>query len=120
MWYGLYLQGISLFQAVCCEDGKHCCAAGYRCNKKSRGCIKTGIERLVLQQVTNASLSHLNSTPFCPVEDGLAIVEDRPLGRVCPRGWVQCMKKHTCCKLKRGGFGCCPMQNVSLVGCSEC
>ena len=32
---------------------------------------------------------------------------------VCPGGQSKCPDGNTCCKLSSGGYGCCPLPNVS-------
>uniref|UniRef100_A0A8C3YRV0 Progranulin n=1 Tax=Catagonus wagneri TaxID=51154 RepID=A0A8C3YRV0_9CETA len=72
--------------AVCCEDRKHCCPAGYTCNVKARTCEK---------EVDSApARTHLP--------------RGHSLGKVECGARHFCHDNQTCCRDSRGGWACCP------------
>ena len=102
-------------QANCCPDAKQCCAKGYTCSKNSKKCIKTGIVRLMAQNITDKALSLSQgsvdySDIVAPSVDGRGGV-----GIWCG-GWSHCPSDYTCCRLRQGGYGCCPLPSV---GCTQ-
>nr|XP_013003612.1 granulins isoform X2 [Cavia porcellus] len=74
--------------AVCCEDGQHCCPAGYTCNVKARSCEKA------------ADGAHLAAPLAVGSTGGVMDVAcgDRHF----------CHDEQTCCRDSRGGWACCP------------
>ncbi|XP_038077891.1 uncharacterized protein LOC119745555 isoform X14 [Patiria miniata] len=83
-------------QAVCCSDHVHCCPHGYTCDV-SQGTCSLG----------NSVL------PWFEKTDTLLNFE----GIVCPNSTSICKSSETCCKLKSGSWGCCPL--VQAVCCSD-
>ncbi|CAH2302657.1 Hypothetical predicted protein [Pelobates cultripes] len=76
-------------QAVCCDDHVHCCPGGYTCSGSQ--CVNDGVSIPLLRKTP--ALKHkennvqCNDTAFCP--DGA-----------------------TCCRLKSGAWGCCPLEHA--------
>ncbi|XP_005394589.1 PREDICTED: granulins isoform X1 [Chinchilla lanigera] len=88
--------------AVCCEDRRHCCPAGYTCNVKARSC-----EKLADGTHPAAHLVALGST------GGVSDVAcgDRHF----------CHDDQTCCRDSRGGWACCPFrQGVCCMDRRHC
>ena len=79
-------------QAVCCNDHVHCCPHGYTCDVSHGTCNKGQEQTMWLQKVPAKQLKSV----------------------VCPGGQVQCPDGNTCCELSSGGYGCCPLPNVSM------
>ncbi|XP_029013949.1 granulin a [Betta splendens] len=81
-------------QAVCCSDGSHCCPKQYKCDEHKTSCIKG--------EVVIPWYTKLQATTSA----------DAPPGSEQCGGLNQCPKDTTCCRLKSGEWGCCPMQNA--------
>ena len=83
-------------KGVCCSDMVHCCPGDYQCQGDTGQCVK-GRESFVFSELQ--SVKHTPEVVDCP--DGQS---------ACPDG-------NTCCKLKSGEWGCCPLP--SAVCCSD-
>ncbi|XP_070585345.1 progranulin isoform X2 [Erythrolamprus reginae] len=81
-----------LFQAVCCEDHKHCCPSGYTCNVAAQSCEKRYWPGLV---------DAAEGLPTLPQTD----VSGQDI--FCGEQHY-CHVGQTCCKAKSGGWACCP------------
>lgn len=104
-------------QAVCCNDHVSCCPHGTTCDSAQKKCDKAGV---------STSWSHKNT--LTPSEGGrikaysdyvpwMVKLPARPviLGSmqvICPDKKSTCPKGQTCCLLKGGMWGCCPMPKV--------
>uniref|UniRef100_H2T2B2 Granulin b n=1 Tax=Takifugu rubripes TaxID=31033 RepID=H2T2B2_TAKRU len=88
----------ALPQAVCCEDGDHCCPRGHRCDPHRRSCSKGPLVTPWFTKLSAAARPGAVTDVPC---------DDRSS---CPAGT-------TCCKLKSGGWGCCPL--VKAVCCND-
>ena len=84
--------------AVCCSDGKHCCPNGYTCDVSSDKCLQG-----------DSTVPMLKKLP--------ALSESYSPNVVCPDGQSECASGQTCCKLAKGGYGCCPKPDA--VCCSD-
>ena len=85
----------TVYQAVCCQDGKHCCPNGYKCGTTGK-CSKGN----------QISMKWLDKLPAMkPVTGNIN----------CPDGVSHCTDNQTCCKLSSGQYGCCPVPNVSFM-----
>ncbi|CAN9505027.1 unnamed protein product [Ophioblennius macclurei] len=82
-------------KAVCCSDGVHCCPNGQTCNLPAQTCD-----------------SGLNSAPW--LEKVAAI---RRTVVQCDDHLTTCPDGSTCCRMKSGRFGCCPVPQA--VCCSD-
>ena len=82
--------------AVCCDDDKHCCPAGYTCDLISESCNGEGV--------------------IMPLFEKQPAAVSVPRNIVCPDGKSQCSDKSTCCLLESGLYGCCPLKNAVCCG----
>ena len=82
--------------AKCCSDDKHCCPATYECDTNAGTCTK-GDQVIAMFKKQPAINAHLNV--------------------VCPDQKSECSPDTTCCKLKSGEYGCCPIPNAKC--CSD-
>ncbi|KAJ3607811.1 hypothetical protein NHX12_024862 [Muraenolepis orangiensis] len=77
--------------AVCCEDQRHCCPEGSRCDLSHSRCVSPG-------------------------GGSVAMLENRPARRR-PGGKSSCPEGTTCCLLTSGDYGCCPY--AEAVCCND-
>ncbi|XP_076121840.1 granulin a isoform X2 [Alosa pseudoharengus] len=87
--------------ALCCEDGEHCCPAGYKCNTDTTTCTRGDTvipwyNKLPAQGP--ATPSEAITTVTCDSDSS------------CPSG-------SSCCQLSNGKWGCCPL--IEAVCCSD-
>lgn len=82
-------------QAVCCGDGDHCCPSGYTCDKEKPVCVKG-----------NLQISWFEKQPATKSE-----VTSR-LGDIKCDATTSCAAGTTCCRLRTGKWGCCPLAQV--------
>ncbi|XP_006821257.2 progranulin-like, partial [Saccoglossus kowalevskii] len=75
--------------AVCCNDGLHCCPKGYTCNTKEGTCQKASI----------------NMLPWVKSSEGLVDLVTCPDKAKCP-------DKTTCCQLPSDKYACCPLEHA--------
>ena len=79
--------------AVCCDDMKHCCSAGYTCNNGM--CTK---QDSILPLVLKTKIAS-------------------PDVIVCKDGKTQCPDRSTCCKVDDpSGYACCPLAQAVCCG----
>ena len=83
-------------KALCCDDGQHCCPEGYDCQTSAGTCTK-GDEVIAMFKKQPAIRARQNV--------------------VCPDQKSECSPDTTCCKLKSGEYGCCPIPKA--VCCSD-
>ncbi|XP_064648011.1 progranulin-like isoform X2 [Lineus longissimus] len=74
-------------KAVCCSDHIHCCPNGYSCNS---GQCNRGMLEMPLMKKVKAVLR-----------------KDHDCG-----GNITCIQENTCCMMKTGAMGCCPIPNA--------
>lgn len=80
-------------QAVCCDDGVHCCPMGYQCDTKKEVCVQA------LRQVP-----WMEKVPAQPSGSSAHVAQrDVPCDNV-----TSCPSDNTCCRLRSGEWGCCP------------
>uniref|UniRef100_A0A3Q3QAQ1 Granulins domain-containing protein n=1 Tax=Monopterus albus TaxID=43700 RepID=A0A3Q3QAQ1_MONAL len=89
-------------EAVCCADGSHCCPAHYKCNEEKTTCTKGDV---VIPWYTKLPASS-------SVQTDASSVQCKDLSH--------CPEHNTCCQLFTGEWGCCPLQNVSIVCACVC
>ena len=82
-------------QAVCCSDGEHCCPQGTTCNLSAGTCDSVTSRTSLLKKLLSRKTPQRSSVKDVPCDSSTS----------CPDG-------STCCRLKSGGFGCCPYPNV--------
>lgn len=87
-------------QAVCCGDGDHCCPSGYTCDKEKPVCVKG-----------NLQIPWFEKLPATKFE-----VTSR-LGDIKCDGTTSCVAATTCCRLRTGKWGCCPL--AQAVCCED-
>jgi hypothetical protein len=83
---------VTIFQAVCCTDGRHCCPAHTVCDSRTGKCKKGDL--------------------VVPMVKKLEALQQK--NHDCG-GNVTCPQENTCCMMKKGDLGCCPVPNVSVV-----
>ena len=86
--------------AVCCNDGKHCCKQGYACDETNGNCVQR-----------ESSVPMLTKTLAMPRNSSSQLK-----AVVCPNGETECKSGETCCELKSGKWGCCPVSNAVCCG----
>ena len=81
-------------KAECCDDKIHCCPQGSKCETKSGTCVQGGdkTEWFTMQLSTVLEIVKCDSRHECP-------------------------SGNTCCKLKSGQWGCCPLAKVCTLVC---
>ncbi|CAH8636074.1 unnamed protein product [Schistosoma haematobium] len=92
--------------AVCCNDGEHCCPKGTTCDMVNGGCI-----------ISQEDLSKSNSVPLLTKISALHVTsknntQSTVFTQVCPGGKAKCPDSATCCKLSSGEYACCPIPNA--------
>ena len=98
-------------KAVCCNDGKHCCPHGTKCNLAAGTCDGSGRIEKVLPEMTK--ITAVNEYSSEKIKASEKIVKDV----TCPDKISSCPSHNTCCKLSSGEYGCCPMEHA--VCCSD-
>ncbi|CAH8555015.1 unnamed protein product [Schistosoma turkestanicum] len=88
-------------QAVCCNDGEHCCPNGYRCDLSVGNCVRFSTDSSDDSQKPSSNIITLSSS-------------SRNIS--CPNSNVYCPDNTTCCKYK-DQWGCCLFPNA--VCCSD-
>ncbi|KAL5965179.1 Progranulin [Taenia solium] len=93
---GIRCQAVSKLNAVCCNDGEHCCPHGYVCDSGNGGsCVSQSTSSLI----TIVSGEALNDS-----------VGERVM---CNDGTYCEGPDVTCCKLADDSWGCCPFLNAT-------
>uniref|UniRef100_A0A3Q4NAW1 Granulin b n=1 Tax=Neolamprologus brichardi TaxID=32507 RepID=A0A3Q4NAW1_NEOBR len=88
--------------AVCCKDGNHCCPSGHTCEPHHFSCSKGSH---VIPWFTKVS----------------AVTEPGAVIDVKCDNKSSCASGTTCCKLKTGKWGCCPLfKAVCCFGSKHC
>ncbi|XP_077498482.1 uncharacterized protein LOC144109531 [Amblyomma americanum] len=82
-------------KAVCCEDHKSCCPAGYVCHVSTQTC-----------QIGAQSVPMVQKVPGFKDAALIGPSQRNDLSVVCPDG-SECDNDQTCCELKDGTYGCC-------------
>ena len=101
LWCGSFIYVI-IFQAVCCDDGKHCCPNGFVCNYTIGACTKKDAP-LPWTQMTNEN-----------EKTDITVPEKVSDTKTCPGGKITCPQSdNTCCQDGKGGYYCSPYKNVS-------
>ncbi|MBN3312902.1 GRN protein, partial [Atractosteus spatula] len=90
-----------LEQAVCCDDKKHCCPQGTRCDMQHSRCLSGTKEMPMWSKVSARKRAE----------------GQRVLDVNCPDGVSKCPDNTTCCQKEGGGYGCCPLPDA--VCCTD-
>lgn len=88
-------------QAVCCEDHKHCCPAGYTCDVQKSSCEKNDALYPLLIKKSAVVKQTLQARPSVVMCDPTA----------------SCPTNTTCCKMSSGLWTCCPLPQA--VCCAD-
>lgn len=98
-----------IINAVCCNDGTHCCPKGSVCSSNSTcvGKIKNKFGGIPINE-------ELLSTNSSPTNDN--IWQKKPFSKsqnvnatiICPGGQYSCPSGTSCCPSTKGTYGCCP------------
>lgn len=84
-----------LIKAVCCDDKRHCCPEGTKCDTAHEMCVSASLESVPMVEKLPAMRWENNPAPT--------------VGSVpCPTGKSSCPDSYTCCLLPNGDYGCCP------------
>ncbi|XP_064647998.1 SCO-spondin-like isoform X2 [Lineus longissimus] len=83
--------------ATCCDDHIHCCPNGYTCDTAQSTCNKGALFVPMAKKI--------------PAE---SVVPEKLLGSkiLCPDRETVCDEGSTCCMLKSGDYGCCPLKKA--------
>ncbi|XP_076460916.1 progranulin-like isoform X2 [Babylonia areolata] len=105
-------------QAVCCQDGVHCCPNGYTCHVSTGQCEKGSITLPWLQK----SPAHVKAGPLKKMESVRCdATHDCPTATTCcktPSGWGCCpLPQAVCCQ---DGVHCCPNGYTCHVSTGQC
>ena len=87
-----------LAKAICCSDGVHCCPQTYTCNTKDGTCTKG--DRVIAMFKKQPAVKKPKQNI-----DSLKV----PRNIICPDKESECASNATCCLLKSGVYGCCPI-----------
>ncbi|KAG7335498.1 hypothetical protein KOW79_000191 [Hemibagrus wyckioides] len=87
-------------QAVCCGDGDHCCPSGYTCDKEKPTCTKGN-----------------HQIPWFKKQPAMRSEVTSDLGDMKCDDATSCAAGTTCCKLRTGKWGCCPL--AQAVCCED-
>ncbi|KAM9488533.1 granulin b [Clarias gariepinus] len=90
-------------QAVCCDDGDHCCPSSYTCDKMRPICVKGKLQIPWFKK--QPAISAQGSEVTQNIED------------VKCDDTTSCAAGTTCCRLSSGTWGCCPL--VKAVCCED-
>ena len=83
-------------EAVCCNDRKHCCPQGSKCDSETGQCIGNNLKLPMLKKVPAMR------------RDTIVVCPDQIHG--CPSGM-------TCCLISKDTYGCCPLPKA--VCCAD-
>ena len=81
--------------AICCGDGVHCCPKSYTCDTKDGTCTKG--DRVIAMFEKQPAIKKAKQNVKAPQNI------------VCPYQKSECASNATCCLLKSGVYGCCPL-----------
>ncbi|XP_066939524.1 progranulin-like [Macrobrachium rosenbergii] len=93
-------------EAMCCDDGIHCCPKGTNCNTTLGTC---DVQKTFQWSFPIHSLEALVWTESSGTPDSQVHVSDV----VCPDERYHCPSHTTCCQLKGGDYGCCPLERAT-------
>jgi len=107
-------------KAVCCSDHVHCCPTGYTCDVSAGTCskghlampwsLKTLAFPRVQEKALDAEVQQEKKHALKAFPSFVQYIR-------CPGGKSQCPDGATCCELKTGKFGCCPVAQAEC--CSD-
>jgi progranulin len=80
--------------AQCCSDDIHCCPENYICNTAEGRCDKKTSNGTLTIPIGRRDGNNINARI------------------VCPGATATCTSDQTCCALKSGDWGCCPIPNA--------
>merc|ERR1712168_1451806 len=101
-------------EATCCKDKMHCCPSGMACDVKSARCEASGYQLLFSKLRPRSSNQDWSSNQDSSRLNRTQIVEKK----FCPDHSFTCSEDQTCCLLKTGDWGCCPL-GADAVCCSD-
>ncbi|KAL2101370.1 hypothetical protein ACEWY4_003131 [Coilia grayii] len=87
--------------ALCCEDGEHCCPHGYQCNMATTTCTKGDVTIPWYNKMS------AQSTPS----------PNQPVAAATCNASSKCSSDSSCCQLSDGKWGCCPL--TEAVCCAD-
>ncbi|KAI1285721.1 Progranulin [Halotydeus destructor] len=87
---------------VCCSDKIHCCPHGSKCDVSEGRCVR----RMTRVKRTRTKSKFVDGSLIFSNQD------KNVTNIVCPGGGSQCPDGNTCCKMKDGDWGCCPLSNA--------
>jgi len=83
--------------AVCCEDHKHCCPSGAKCDTSKGQCLNEN-PHIAIPWSKKKPATYLNTTNLAQL--------------ICPDHVSECPSGTTCCLLSSGSWGCCPFPHA--------
>ncbi|XP_016398864.1 granulins-like [Sinocyclocheilus rhinocerous] len=99
--------------AVCCEDKRHCCPQGTKCDLEHSRCVSATYGPSPLWRKFAARRRKPSERKaVAPPKDSSHIRDV-----ICPDEISTCPDDTTCCELDTGSYGCCPMPKA--VCCSD-
>ncbi|XP_016314254.1 granulins [Sinocyclocheilus anshuiensis] len=99
--------------AVCCEDKRHCCPQGTKCDLEHSRCVSATYRPSPLWRKFAARRRKPSERKaVAPPKDSSHIRDV-----ICPDEISTCPDDTTCCELDTGSYGCCPMPKA--VCCSD-
>ncbi|XP_068217221.1 progranulin-like isoform X2 [Palaemon carinicauda] len=90
--------------AMCCDDGIHCCPHGTNCNSTLGTC---DVQRTFQWSFPSQPLEALQWREASTI-DKLQVSDI-----VCPDEEYHCPSHTTCCLLEGGAYGCCPLERAT-------
>ncbi|XP_018592009.1 progranulin-like isoform X2 [Scleropages formosus] len=98
-----------MVEAVCCEDRRHCCPQGTKCDIAHSKCVSPTLEETLMYRKFPAKRRVLSEERVDSAGTAASIT--------CPDGKSQCPEGTTCCQMTSGSYGCCPFPNA--VCCTD-
>uniref|UniRef100_A0A0P4VWT1 Granulins domain-containing protein n=1 Tax=Scylla olivacea TaxID=85551 RepID=A0A0P4VWT1_SCYOL len=104
-------------EAVCCTDLIHCCPKNTNCNNSLGTC---DVERSFSVPSFSLATQKMSTFPAQPAASPtLEIEESDAPNDVCPDHRSRCNPGSTCCLMRDGSYGCCPMPKATCCSNHE-
>jgi len=116
--------------ATCCSDRTHCCPNGLKCDVQAGRCVGDQYHLLLAniapskenkkeeEQITSNLIPRTKTPPRSSPRPGVSLFSGFRLEKFCPNKDYTCDDNQTCCPLKEGGYGCCPL-GPAAVCCKD-
>ncbi|MFT7809522.1 Granulins precursor-like [Arapaima gigas] len=93
-----------MVKAVCCEDRRHCCPQGTKCDIPHSKCVSPTLEETPVHKKFPAKQRVMSEEHV----DGAV----KATSVTCADGKSRCPDGTTCCQMTSGSYGCCPYPNA--------